>query len=133
MWQLREMCGTSGLSLCPSVEYFAPTHNSDFTENPQTFSRSVGTYLCSLFLRTHSLSTPEPSYSPGESPIVFTISSNEVATGTVRMSGLPQLGFPRLLLKGYLISVTTSSPKWRRLTLFPLTSSHIRGTAQVST
>jgi hypothetical protein len=42
------------------------------------FNTSVGTYFSSLFWRTHSLSSAEPRYSPGEIFSSFTICSNEL-------------------------------------------------------
>jgi hypothetical protein len=53
-------------------------------------------YFWSLFLRTHSLSRAEPSYSAGDSRSFLTTSSNELGTtGAACMSGLPQFGLPR--------------------------------------
>ncbi len=68
-------------------------HNSVFTRNPKVSSNPVGTYLWSLFRRTHSFSSSELWYSSGEMFRASTTRSNELGEKT---SGLIASGFVKL-------------------------------------
>ena len=64
------------------------------TWNPNAFSNSGGTYLSSLYRRTHSFSSGELRYSPGEMFNSFTICSNEFGNATGRIDpGFVKLRF----------------------------------------
>ena len=78
------------------------------TRNPNASSTSVGTYLSSLFRRTHSFSSGDFRYSPGEMFNSFTICSNEFGNATGRIDpGLVKLWFTerRIITSACLISV----------------------------
>jgi len=70
-------------------------HSSVFTRNPKASSNPVGTYLSSLFRRTHSFSSDELWYSSGEMFSALTSRSNELGE---KASGLIASGFVKLRL-----------------------------------
>jgi hypothetical protein len=82
------------------------------TRNPNASSTSVGTYLSSLFRRTHSFSSGDFRYSPGEMFNSFTICSNEFGNATGRIDpGFVKLRFTerRIITSACLISVLPRS------------------------
>src|SRR5207245_11338218 len=75
----------------------------DSISKPQASSKGSGMYLEFLFRRAHSRSRVERKYWSGDNLYSFTTCSNSVTVGTIGPigSGLPQLGFPRLLAMNY--------------------------------
>src|SRR6202522_3250807 len=74
-------------------------YSVDSISNPQASRRGSGMYLEFLLRRAHSRRRVERKYWSGESLYSRTTCSNSVMVGTMGPigSGLPQLGFPRLL------------------------------------
>ena len=81
------------------------------TRNPNAFSTSVGTYLSSLFRRTHSFSSGDFRYSPGEMFNSFTICSNEFGNATGRIDpGFVKLRFTERRIMHLSTSDLSTSP-----------------------
>src|SRR5579863_735724 len=74
-------------------------YSVDSISNPQASRSGSGMYLEFLLRRAHSRRRVERKYWSGESLYSRTTCSNSVMVGTTGPigSGLPQLGFPRLL------------------------------------
>ena len=81
------------------------------TWNPNAFSNSGGTYLSSLFRRTHSFSSGDFRYSPGEIFSSFTICSNEFGNETGRIDpGFVKLRFTERRIMHLSTSDLSTSP-----------------------